>query len=112
MRSCHLTRIYSVQMEPAMANVHWATDSTSSLVEPVSWGQAGAAALKKWKLCHSCCDFCGCKLDRVKGRRGRKTRKARQGGEIREGQANLLCGRSQAMTHSRNPDKHPSRPIV
>ena len=31
-----------------------------------------------------------------------ENRAKKGGGEIREGQANLLCGRSQATTHSRN----------
>lgn len=77
MPSCQLTRICSVQMEPSLCRcalncqrLHFFSSGTSVL--GTGWG-----CCPKVRPCHSCCDFCGCKLDKVKGRRGREEKKGK-----------------------------------
>ena len=77
MPSYQLARTCSVQMEPAVHQraLNWQIldYSYGTTVLEISWG-----CCPKVRSCHSCCASCGCKYDRVKGRKGRG-RKERQG---------------------------------
>ena len=76
MPSCQLTRICSAQVEPALRlcalNCQRLHCSSGTSVLGTGWG-----CRPKVRSCHSCCDFCGCKLDRVKRRTRREEKKGK-----------------------------------
>lgn len=86
MLSCQLARTCSVQMEPVIRRC-----GPNCQILHFSCGTSvlgtGRDCCPKVRPYHSCCDFCGCKLDRVK----RLGRKERQGTVEKAGKARQVC---------------------